>query len=76
MQYARGFVASGQCDAAFFGHTHEFYEERIGDALVLNPGELLGLKGRPSFCVYDTETRQYERIEFDTRPWPETGAMP
>lgn len=68
-EYARGFAASAQCDAAFFGHTHEFYEERIGNVLVLNPGELLGMKGKPSFCVYDTATRRFERVIFDHQPW-------
>lgn len=70
MEYARGFAATGQCDVAFFGHTHVHYEEKIGDVLVLNPGELLGLLGRPSFCIYDTETRDFERIIFDPQPWP------
>ena len=69
MEYARGFAASGQCDAAFFGHTHRFHEERIGDRLVLNPGELLGLMGKPAYCVYDTQTRQFERVVFDRQPW-------
>ena len=55
----------------FFGHTHEFSEERIGDVLVLNPGELLGMKGRPAYCVYDTATREFERTEFDHRSWAE-----
>jgi putative phosphoesterase len=68
-EYARGFAASRQCDAAFFGHTHQFYEERIGDILVLNPGEILGLMGKPSFCIYDTETRDFEKIVFDQKPW-------
>jgi putative phosphoesterase len=68
-EYARGFVAAKQCDAAFYGHTHEFKEERIGGGLVLNPGELLGMKGRPSFCIYNTELQSFERISFDHQPW-------
>ncbi len=65
-EYARGFAASAQCEVAFFGHTHQFYEERIGGILVLNPGELLGLMGKPSFCVYDTRDRKFERVVFET----------
>lgn len=68
-EYAKGFAAAGLCDAAFFGHTHVHHEERVGDVLVLNPGELLGLMGKPSFCVYDTETRSFERTVFDPQPW-------
>lgn len=69
-EYAKGFAAAGMCDAAFFGHTHVFHEERIYGILVLNPGELLGLMGKPSFCVYDTATRSAERTVFDPQPWP------
>ncbi|GEM_PF-459625 len=68
-EYARGLAASGQCDAAFFGHTHQYYEERIGRALVLNPGELLGLMGPPSYCIYDTARRTVERVVFESQPW-------
>ncbi|MBI3736072.1 metallophosphoesterase [Candidatus Sumerlaeota bacterium] len=69
MEYARGFAASGQCDAAFFGHTHVHYSERANGRLVLNPGELLGLMGKPGFCVYDTQSREFERVEFPHEPW-------
>ncbi len=69
-EYAKGFAAAGMCDAAFFGHTHVFHEERVGEVLVLNPGELLGLLGKPSFCIYDTDTRTAERTIFDPQPWP------
>lgn len=68
-EYAIGFAASGQCDAAFFGHTHQFYEERVEGRLVLNPGELLGLVGRPAYCLYNTETREFNRTEFDPQAW-------
>ena len=61
--YARGMAALGECDAAFFGHTHEFEELRENGRLVLNPGEILGLKGPPGFCIYDTESDKYERVE-------------
>ncbi len=68
-EYAIGFAASSQCDAAFFGHTHQFHSERIGERLVLNPGELLGLMGKPAYCVYDTATREFERVVFETQAW-------
>jgi uncharacterized protein len=69
-EYAKGFAAAGLCDAAFFGHTHQFHEERVGNVLVLNPGELLGLMGKPSFCVYETADRTFVRTVFDPQPWP------
>jgi hypothetical protein len=61
--YARGMAALGECDAAFFGHTHEFAELRVNGRLVLNPGELLGMKGPPGFCLYNTEKDSFERVE-------------
>lgn len=68
-EVARGFLASGRCDAAFHGHTHVHAQERLGDRLSLNPGELLGLLGSPAFCIYDTSTRAFERRVFEHRPW-------
>ena len=68
-EYAVGFAASAQCDAAFFGHSHQHHHEIVNGRLVLNPGELLGLLGKPAYCVYNTETRAFERVEFDQQPW-------
>lgn len=68
-EYAIGLAASAQCDAAFFGHSHMHHHEIVNGRLVLNPGELLGLMGKPAYCVYDTETRAFERVEFDPQPW-------
>lgn len=68
-EYAIGLAASGQCDLALFGHTHLHHAETVNGRLVLNPGELLGLVGRPAFCVVNLETMTFERVEFDQRPW-------
>jgi putative phosphoesterase len=73
-EHSRGLAAAEGCQLAAFGHTHVFYEERTEAMLVVNPGELLGFKGRPSFCVYDTATSELEQVLFSTRPWPESGA--
>lgn len=68
-EYAIGFAASAQCDAAFFGHSHQNHHEIVNGRLVLNPGELLGLLGKPAYCIYDTDSRSFERVEFDHQPW-------
>jgi putative phosphoesterase len=60
---ARGLAASGKYDLVCFGHTHKALEERVGDCLLLNPGELMGLYGRRTFAFYDTATRQAEFVE-------------
>jgi putative phosphoesterase len=67
---ARGLARRRGCEAAFYGHTHLHCTERDDELLALNPGELLGMKVAPSFCLYDLQTKQAERCAFTTQPWP------
>ena len=60
---ARGLAASGNYDLVCFGHTHKTLVEKVGECLLLNPGELMGLYGRRTFALYDTATRQVEIVE-------------
>lgn len=60
--YARALARTGDYQAVFSGHTHEQHEERIGGCLWLNPGEILGWKGRASCALYDTATHSTEII--------------
>lgn len=60
---ARGLAASGKYDLVCFGHTHKTLVEKVGECLLLNPGELMGLYGRRTFALYDTATRQTEIVE-------------
>lgn len=50
-------------DAVFYGHTHVPKIEKRGKALLVNPGEILGWKGKPSFAVYDQEKNSAEIVE-------------
>jgi len=59
----RALAASGKYDLVCFGHTHKAFEEKAGNCLLLNPGELMGLYGRRTFVVYDTLARQVEWVE-------------
>lgn len=52
--YARALARTGDYQAVFSGHTHTQREERIGDCLWLNPGEILGWQGAPTCAIYDT----------------------
>ena len=54
--YAKALARTGDYQAVFSGHTHERHEERIGDCLWLNPGEVLGWKGKATCVIYDTTT--------------------
>ena len=58
--YARALARTGDYRAVFSGHTHEQNTERIGECLWLNPGEVLGWKGRPTCALYDTSSHLAE----------------
>ena len=61
--YAEALARTGDYQAVFSGHTHVQHDERIGDCLWLNPGEVMGWKGRPTAAVYDTATNTAEILE-------------
>ncbi|MDX1624376.1 MAG: metallophosphoesterase [Gemmatimonadota bacterium] len=58
MHEPRGVVevaAAGDHDLIVYGHTHETGERRIGDTLIVNPGEVCGwISGIGSLAIYDT----------------------
>jgi len=54
----RALACSGLYDVVFSGHTHEQHVERVGDTLWVNPGEVMGRFGHPTYAIYDTETNQ------------------
>jgi len=60
--YGQALARTGDYRAVFSGHTHEAHEERFGDCLWLNPGEILGWKGAPTCAVYDTATNTAELL--------------
>jgi len=60
--YARALARTGEYQAVFSGHTHVFHEERLGDCLWLNPGEVLGWKGPATCVLYDTATNTAEMV--------------
>ena len=57
-EIAEAKAKSGKYDFVFYGHTHEKKEERIGDCLLLNPGEILGWRYPPSYAIVDLETKE------------------
>ena len=52
--YAQALGRTGDYSAVFSGHTHEVHEEVFSDCIWVNPGEVLGFKGSPSYACYDT----------------------
>ncbi len=63
--YAQALARTGDYQAVFSGHTHERHEERFGDCLWLNPGEVLGWKGDATCAIYDTATNSAEVVILD-----------
>lgn len=60
---ARGLVVAGEYDAVFYGHTHEANQEKVGKNLLVNPGEIMGVKGKCTFGIYDTKTEEFKIVE-------------
>lgn len=46
---------SGQYDAVFYGHTHTAHQQLVGRTLLANPGEICGVRSKPSYAVYNTD---------------------
>jgi putative phosphoesterase len=61
---AKPMAKSGDFDAVFYGHNHLKNKERIGNCLLMNPGEIGAYKTSiATFAIYDTETNDAEIIE-------------
>jgi putative phosphoesterase len=62
-ELARGLAASGEFDLVFYGHDHTAHQEWIGRCLLINPGELMGMKGNSRMAVVETGSRAVEDID-------------
>ena len=62
-EIARGLARSGLYDLVGYGHDHLRFEGKEGECLLLNPGELMGMKSVSSLAVVETATRQVSWIE-------------
>jgi uncharacterized protein len=62
---AEALASTGNYDAVFYGHNHIADKKLVGKTLFLNPGELMGRKGKLTFAIYDTETNDAEIIELN-----------
>ncbi len=60
---ARGLAHSGKYGMVCFGHTHTPHEEWVDDCLLLNPGEVMGLRGRSTIVLVNLPERSVEWIE-------------
>ncbi|MBU1092505.1 metallophosphoesterase [Patescibacteria group bacterium] len=60
---ARSMAKSGDYDLVAYGHNHEKNTDKIGNCVVINPGEISAHKtGISSYAIYNTETNEVEII--------------
>ena len=64
-ELAEALAHTGKYDFVFYGHTHEKKDETIGNTRLINPGEILGFKGTPTYAVLDTETKKVEFFDLE-----------
>lgn len=62
-EIAAGLAAAGRYDLVCHGHDHRARIEQVGQTVLLNPGELMGLYGRRTIALFDTATRSAELVE-------------
>lgn len=51
---AKALASKNNYDFIFYGHTHQPWEEKIGETRLVNPGTLAGMFNKATFAVYDT----------------------
>lgn len=54
---------TGEYDMAIHGHTHMFTQEKIGNTLLLNPGNIGGHIEPAGFVIFDIESGEMKKIE-------------
>ncbi|GBC75632.1 hypothetical protein HRbin06_00951 [archaeon HR06] len=64
-EFALALALTNKYDAVFYGHTHEAKKERYNKTLLLNPGEILGMKGKVTYALYYPEINDAEILELD-----------
>jgi len=62
---AKRLAESGNYDVVFYGHTHEAKEESVNETKLVNPGDIMGRKNKPSHALYDTETEEIKFLDFN-----------
>ena len=62
-QIARSLALSGKYDAVFYGHDHIKNFEKVNNTFLVNPGELMGRKAKPSCAIYNTEENSIKHID-------------
>ncbi len=62
-EIAQPLALSGKYRLVCYGHNHQAREDRVGDCVLLNPGELAGVQGHSSIALVDTADLRVERVD-------------
>jgi len=62
---ARRIAQCGFFDLVCYGHDHQAHEEQVGECILVNPGEVMGRFGAPSWGLYDCDTHSYTQQQID-----------
>jgi putative phosphoesterase len=62
-EIAHPLALSGKYRLVCYGHNHKAREERVGECLLLNPGELAGIQGRSTLALVETSDLSVEWVE-------------
>jgi len=57
---AKELAKSGEYEVVFYGHSHTPWEKKVGNTIMLNPGEIAGQFGKPTFAIYDLKVMTAE----------------
>lgn len=60
-QFAKSLASTDNYDIVLYGHTHKNDCSKVGNTLLVNPGEIMGRFGKPGFSIYDTGL---DKVEF------------
>ena len=59
---AKKMAQSEKYKFVFYGHTHKPWEEKVGDCLLINPGNVANIRYPATFAVWDTENDRIKLI--------------
>lgn len=62
-QVAEALAYTNKYNLVCYGHTHIPEKKKIKNTLLVNPGDLMGWKFKPSLVIYNTETDEVEVVE-------------
>lgn len=62
LEEARKLALSEKYDFVFYGHTHKPWTEKIGNCILLNPGNVAGEIYPPTFAVWNVSNNDFRLI--------------